>query len=76
MSSPATNELSKEQPLGGMEQDPHNDLPETEKPQGPPEVPEGGVRGWLAVLGCWCVMFITWGYINAFGYVEENYIFQ
>jgi hypothetical protein len=36
---------------------------------GPPNFPEGGMNGWLAVLGCWCVMFMTFGYMNAFGYV-------
>lgn len=30
--------------------------------------PEGGRQGWLAVLGCFAVMFFTFGYINAFGY--------
>ena len=33
-----------------------------------PTFPEGGTKGWMAVLGCWCVMFNTFGYINAFGY--------
>jgi hypothetical protein len=36
------------------------------------EFPEGGTRGWLVVLGCFCVMFITFGYVNAFGYVPSN----
>lgn len=34
-----------------------------------PDLPEGGTKGWLAVLACWCIMFNTFGYINAFGYV-------
>lgn len=34
-----------------------------------PILPEGGLQGWLAVLACWCIMFNTFGYINAFGYV-------
>lgn len=32
------------------------------------ELQEGGRNGWLAVMGCWSMMFITYGYINAFGY--------
>lgn len=32
-----------------------------------PNFPEGGTKGWLAVLACWCIMFNTFGYINAFG---------
>lgn len=34
-----------------------------------PVLPEGGLQGWLAVLACWCILFNTFGYINAFGYV-------
>jgi len=29
---------------------------------------EGGLKAWFAVISCWCVMFNTFGYINAFGY--------
>ncbi|KAJ6028196.1 MFS monocarboxylate transporter [Penicillium herquei] len=39
----------------------------------PPSFPEGGTKGWLAVLACWCVMFNTFGYINAFGIYEAYY---
>lgn len=39
-------------------------------PQQKPVLPEGGLQGWLAVLACWCIMFNTFGYINAFGYVS------
>ncbi|KAJ5754041.1 MFS monocarboxylate transporter [Penicillium nucicola] len=38
-----------------------------------PSFPEGGLKGWLAVLGGWCVMFNTFGYINAFGIYESYY---
>jgi hypothetical protein len=37
------------------------------------DTPEGGSKGWLAVLACWCIMFNTFGYINAFGYVLSMY---
>jgi hypothetical protein len=33
--------------------------------------PEGGRDAWLALLGAWAVMFITFGYMNAFGYVDR-----
>ncbi|KAF5860653.1 hypothetical protein ETB97_001286 [Aspergillus alliaceus] len=39
----------------------------------PPTFPEGGLRGWLTVLSCWCVMFNTFGYINAFGIYDAYY---
>lgn len=35
----------------------------------PPTFAEGGLKAWFAVISCWCVMFSTFGYINAFGYV-------
>ncbi|KAJ5235785.1 MFS monocarboxylate transporter [Penicillium citrinum] len=38
-----------------------------------PNFPEGGTKGWLAVLACWCIMFNTFGYINAFGIYEAYY---
>ncbi|PWY75042.1 putative MFS monocarboxylate transporter [Aspergillus heteromorphus CBS 117.55] len=39
----------------------------------PPHFPEGGFKAWMAVLSCWCVMFNTFGYINAFGIYEAYY---
>ena len=35
----------------------------------PPVFPEGGLRAWTAVFGCWCALFFTFGYVNTFGYV-------
>lgn len=51
---------------------------EDEIPPTKPNFPEGGMKGWLAVLACWCIMFNTFGYINAFGYAlaEVNGIKQ
>ncbi|OJJ45906.1 hypothetical protein ASPZODRAFT_152862 [Penicilliopsis zonata CBS 506.65] len=39
----------------------------------PPVFPEGGLRGWMSVAACWCIMFNTFGYINAFGIYEAYY---
>jgi hypothetical protein len=36
-------------------------------PGSSPSYPEGGREAWLAVLGCFAVMFFTFGYTNAFG---------
>lgn len=33
------------------------------------EFPEGGLKAWLVVLGCWCTSFASFGYVNSFGYV-------
>ncbi|EXJ87268.1 hypothetical protein A1O3_04227 [Capronia epimyces CBS 606.96] len=40
----------------------------------PPSYPEGGRRAWIVVLGCFCVMFYTFGYLNAFGVYETYYL--
>jgi hypothetical protein len=44
-----------------------------EQESGPPKptFPEGGFKAWMAVLACWCIMFNTFGYLNAFGYADE-----
>lgn len=46
--------------------------PDLEIPPAKPTFPEGGTKAWLSVLACWCVMFNTFGYINAFGYEQVN----
>lgn len=33
------------------------------------EYPEGGLRAWLVVFGCWCTSFASFGYVNSFGCV-------
>jgi hypothetical protein len=33
------------------------------------EFPEGGLRAWMVVLGCWCTSFASFGYVNSFGWV-------
>ncbi|GME26830.1 putative mfs monocarboxylate protein [Neofusicoccum parvum] len=43
-------------------------------PSGMPIVPEGGMRGWMAVAGCWCALFFTFGYVNSFGVYEAYYL--
>lgn len=35
----------------------------------PHEFPEGGLRAWLVVFGCWCISFASFGYVNSFGSV-------
>ncbi|BFZ59654.1 hypothetical protein YB2330_000668 [Saitoella coloradoensis] len=34
--------------------------------------PDGGWRAWIVVVGAWCVSFVTFGFVNAFG-VFQNY---
>jgi hypothetical protein len=33
------------------------------------EFPEGGLRAWSVAVGCAGVLFSTFGFVNAFGYV-------
>lgn len=37
--------------------------------KGPPSFPEGGLRAWSVVAGSFCVLFCTFGYLNAYGYL-------
>ncbi|EXJ81411.1 hypothetical protein A1O3_07703 [Capronia epimyces CBS 606.96] len=40
----------------------------------PPSVaPDGGVRAWLQVLGCWLVFFNVWGFPFSFGLFQSYY---
>src|SRR6201995_4979937 len=36
-------------------------------------VPNGGLRAWLHVLGCFILFFNTWGILNAFGVFQTYY---
>nr|WNZ75668.1 hypothetical protein [Trichoderma harzianum] len=38
------------------------------------EYPEGGLRAWLVVFGCWCTSFASFGYVNSFGVYETYYL--
>ncbi|KKO96864.1 riboflavin transporter MCH5 [Trichoderma harzianum] len=38
------------------------------------EFPEGGLRAWLVVFGCWCTSFASFGYVNSFGVYETYYL--
>ncbi len=37
--------------------------------EGPQAFPEGGLRAWSVAIGCSGVLFSTFGYVNAFGYI-------
>lgn len=34
--------------------------------------PEGGLKAWMVVLGCWCTSFASFGYVNSFGSVLQE----
>ncbi|KAG5978730.1 hypothetical protein E4U55_006014 [Claviceps digitariae] len=48
---------------------------EQQRPQdeSEPPAPDGGTVAWLVVLGAWCTMFCTFGWINSIGAFQEYY---
>ncbi|POS77626.1 hypothetical protein DHEL01_v203990 [Diaporthe helianthi] len=40
----------------------------------PSDFPDGGLEAWLVVLGCWCGLFCTFGFINCIGVFQEYYL--
>lgn len=50
------------------------------EPKGPPpggfdpsQFPDGGLQAWLCVLGCFCILFCSFGWINSIGVFQEYY---
>lgn len=39
----------------------------------PADFPDGGVEAWLVVLGAWCCLFCSFGWINCIGIFQEYY---
>jgi MFS family permease len=39
----------------------------------PADFPDGGLEAWLVVLGCWCALFCSFGWINCIGIFQEYY---
>ncbi|KAI5811768.1 major facilitator superfamily domain-containing protein [Peziza echinospora] len=36
--------------------------------------PDGGWRAWSVAIGGHCVMLVTWGYANSFGFFQSHYL--
>ncbi|OJZ83018.1 hypothetical protein ASPFODRAFT_83516 [Aspergillus luchuensis CBS 106.47] len=36
--------------------------------------PEGGFRAWMVVLGAFCILFCTFGYLNTWGAYQDYYV--
>ncbi len=55
-----------------------NKVPDDATDQKPQQVahhfPEGGLKAWLVVLGCWCTSFASFGFVNSFGLVLDKTI--
>ena len=45
----------------------------TQEPQQPAyKFPEGGSKAWITVVGVWCTSVCSYGYVNSFGYVQNE----
>lgn len=56
----------------------HDDLQKPEQSQppaaaAPPDVPEGGTKAWLAVLGASAALFTSFGWTNCIGLFQDEY---
>jgi MFS family permease len=50
-----------------------NDLPPVIPVTGPGPPPDGGAKAWLAVLGAFCGLFVSFGWINCIGVFQTYY---
>ncbi|KAB8260977.1 major facilitator superfamily domain-containing protein [Aspergillus pseudonomiae] len=67
-SLPTRNDSSSAETSAGHERNEKNE------PWTPPdEAPDGGVAAWLMVLGAWCVLFCSFGWINSIGEFQAYY---
>lgn len=55
-------------------------LPESEKPAAaapspmdPSQFPDGGMKAWLTVIGSFCCLFVSFGWINSIGVFQQYY---
>ncbi len=55
---------------GGLEETPAGPVVGGTKPA---DFPDGGFEAWLVVLGCWCALFTSFGWINCIGIFQEYY---
>ncbi|KAL4903513.1 hypothetical protein BDW74DRAFT_179929 [Aspergillus multicolor] len=39
----------------------------------PDEFPDGGLKAWLVVLGAWCCLFCSYGWVNTIGLFQTYY---
>ena len=39
----------------------------------PPEFPDGGAKAWLVILGGWCCLFVSFGWITSIGVFQDHY---
>jgi hypothetical protein len=65
-SAKGTPQLDPEKP-------PQTGPPEGMNPWHPSAFPDGGAKAWLTVLGSFCAMFVSFGWIGAIGAFQEHY---
>ena len=67
VSTLSTAEIAQNQALALDPESKTVDAIEKKPVQVPPVFPEGGLKAWLVVLGCWCTSFASFGIVNSFG---------
>nr|XP_031858122.1 uncharacterized protein CI109_006463 [Kwoniella shandongensis]KAA5525194.1 hypothetical protein CI109_006463 [Kwoniella shandongensis] len=76
-STPSTlqDDTATNMPTKNVEQHPAaNDIEKQPiAPPAPPTFPEGSFWGWSTLFGSWLIMFVTFGYANAFGVFQSYY---
>ncbi|KAF8351994.1 major facilitator superfamily domain-containing protein [Amanita rubescens] len=50
------------------------ELPEGKPLEEPTDFPEGGLRGWMTLVGSFLFQFCSYGYTNAFGVFNDYYV--
>jgi len=55
---------------------PDVELPPLKSEEPTHEVPDGGLRAWMTVLGGWISLFTTFGNANSFGVFENLYVLE
>ncbi|RAL03683.1 MCT family MFS transporter [Aspergillus ibericus CBS 121593] len=74
MAPPAKENDAQRLPEASNGQDPEKPyLAVADRSKPPQEAPDGGLTAWLVVLGSWCVLFCSFGWINSIGTFQEYY---
>jgi hypothetical protein len=78
-SLPSTEPGTPNPELAGTDRELANDDPEKAAPAAslaasvPSPPPDGGLQAWLAVLGGFCMVFASFGWINCIGVFQDYY---
>jgi MFS family permease len=49
-------------------------IPTTYQGSNPADFPDGGFEAWLVILGAWCSLFVSFGWITSIGVFQDYYL--